>query len=284
MNDDIFDKIKQVIGKYLFSGLLILIGSIILIISGGQNGLFKIGGVAILGIGLVSLVFVLDFINKTIALILMVVFLGASAVFAYIDVRSISETIEYREKKAIIYADVIQRLKDIRTAEKAYKNKYGEYTSDYDRLVNFITSDSIPKIKSYGMRPDTIDTDAEAIHLGVMISMPDSLRGLSDEEIKASGLVIRDTSYIPVMTDLFPNDSMALAERVNNLPFILDSLAIVPFSNGKSKFTLATDMIDVSGVKRPVIKVQDSRPFDPTDTLFFGSLQETNTNGSWGSE
>ncbi|MEG2614049.1 MAG: hypothetical protein RR996_03290, partial [Alistipes sp.] len=46
---------------------------------------------------------------------------------------------EMKEKKAA----VIERIKDLRAAERAYKIKYKRFTGDFDTLANFILQDSI---------------------------------------------------------------------------------------------------------------------------------------------
>ena len=40
-------------------------------------------------------------------------------------------------------ARVIDRIKDIRTAERSFKTKYNRFTGDFDTLINFVLTDSL---------------------------------------------------------------------------------------------------------------------------------------------
>ena len=46
---------------------------------------------------------------------------------------------ELKNKKAL----VIERIKDIRTAERAFKTKYQRFTADFDTLASFILTDTL---------------------------------------------------------------------------------------------------------------------------------------------
>ena len=38
---------------------------------------------------------------------------------------------------------VVEKLKDIRSAERFYKGKYGKFTDNFDTLINFVLYDSV---------------------------------------------------------------------------------------------------------------------------------------------
>ena len=73
---------------------------------------------------------------KKIAQILLAVVIVA---FVYVIYKQISTPIRFENDLKSKSAQVIERIKDIRTAERAYKSKYQKFTVDWDTLANFIT-------------------------------------------------------------------------------------------------------------------------------------------------
>lgn len=61
----------------------------------------------------------------------------------YVIYGQIATPIRFEEEKAKKEALVIERIKDIRTAQRAYKSKYQRFTSSFDTLADFVLNDSI---------------------------------------------------------------------------------------------------------------------------------------------
>ena len=197
-----------------------------------------------------------------IILIAGIVFLG------YLLWRSIEEPINFRQEKKKRYDAVIQNLKDIRTAQVAYKRANEKYTGSFDTLINFIKKDSIPIVKAIGHVPDTL-TEKEAVKMGI---------------------VRRDTSRVSTLDSLF------------NPQYPIDSLRYIPYSGGE-KFVMDSKKIKTgSGVKVNVFEArapnhwilkglpeqqivnlnQQAEKFDRYPGLKVGSLREANNNaGNW---
>jgi len=93
-------------------------------------------------------------------------------VLAFLIFKGINEPIKFNKEKKYRYSFVIQKLKDIRTSQIAYKSVKGEFTNNYDSLLYFIKRDSFPLVKQIG-NPD--DTTAIVIRDTVMLSVRDSL-------------------------------------------------------------------------------------------------------------
>ncbi|HHJ09528.1 MAG TPA: hypothetical protein ENK25_01380 [Bacteroidetes bacterium] len=145
-------------------------------------------------------------------------------VLSYYLYQSIMEPIRFNREKKIREKAAIERLKAIRKAEVAYKTKYGKYTGSFDTLIHFVKYDSFPIIKAIG-------------------SIPDSLYGLiTDEEAIKKGIIIRDTSYIPVIDTLFGRN------------FPIDSLRYVPYCDTAQFFLDAGVIETASKVKVPVFE------------------------------
>lgn len=246
----------EVLKKILFPILLVLfgIGSIITGISTNQNGAFMFGAFSLLIAGAISLVSSMVMMNKTIRLITSAGLLILVASLAYANFMSIKVPIDFKNEKERRYTHVIQRLKDIRTAELAFKSKYQKYTGSFDTLSLFLETGKFSVIKALGEVPDTMTIE---------------------DAIKA-GIAKRDTIYVPVFDSLFGPRHAADRDH----PFNLDSLAYVPFEK-EAKFTLESGFVERSGVKVPVFQATDSKPFDAKDVKQVGSMSDPKTNGNW---
>lgn len=121
-----------------------------------------------------------------------------AAVLAYLLVESIMAPIRFERDKDARYAACIERLKQIRELQVAFRSENHHYTASFDSLIAFGNTDSFRVVRQVG-------------------SLDDSLA-------VAEGRVRRDTISVSVRDSLF-------AEGM-----ILDSLRFVPFTGGRSKF------------------------------------------------
>lgn len=119
----------------------------------------------------------------------------------YVVVDSVNQPIRFNKAKDARQKAVVGRLVDIRTAQVAFKNKYGHYTSSFDSLIGFVKFDSLPLVNKQGALTDSM---IEA--------------GITEKKAMALGIIIRDTTYISVKEEIFTKD------------YPIDSLAIVPFT------------------------------------------------------
>jgi len=138
---------------------------------------------------------------KVIAQVLLFFAIIALSYFIY---AGIMKPIDFDKEKVYRYEEVVQRLKDIRTAQVSYKSVYGKYTGSFDTLIHFVKEDSFPVEYAEG-------------------SLDDSLA-------VAMGLIVRDTFYVRVLDSIFHGK------------YSVDSLQYVPFSQGV-KFELAAGTI-----------------------------------------
>jgi hypothetical protein len=252
------NSLKEQIGKYIFPAILVLLGLLMLIMGMKQNWLFKIGGAAIALVGIVATLNIAGILSKMASTILMVVMILGSAGLAYLNYQSIENQLVFIKKKELVASHVIQRLKDIRTAELAYKDANGRFTANWDTLTSFVLTGQIPQIRAFGEKPDT----------------------LSEQEAIALGLIVRDTVYQTVLENQFLSE-VALNKR--NYPFYVDSLRYVPFGEG-TEFNLQASVIsDASGQITPVFQVEDPKPFaEPAFKV--GSMEQATTTGNWTEE
>jgi len=133
----------------------------------------------------------------------------------YFTYESIAKPIRFNTEKDIRYKATIRKLKNIRTAQIAYKDVKGAYTASFDSLINFVKNDSLPVIRSIGQIPDHL-LDSLTVAMAV-------------EE----GIITRDTIMISVLDSIFPD----------NYP--IDSIKYVPYTDNK-EFELGTNEVETS--------------------------------------
>lgn len=262
--------IGRLLGAYLFPVLLILMGLALLIISTGQTGLFQMAGAGILLVGILGALYVKGIINRQIQIIVTIVVALGAGYFAYMDYVVIQDELAFHQQKEKVKVAVVQRLKDIRKAQIAYNKEYGKYASSFDSLIYFLKNDEISLIKRLGSLPDSLPTEEMAMEAGIIQGMPE---GMSDEEVIAQGLIVRDTIQVGVLGFVFNEDD----REKRKSRFYVDSLPFVPYGN--HKFQMEADVVEISGAPAPVLLVKDPKPF--ADQYMIGSLTETSTSGNW---
>ncbi len=247
---------KDAITKFSFPALLIALGVGLLVLgtSNEQNSWFMIASGSVLLAGIITLLNSLDVISKMIRMVIIVVLAACCVGLAWLDYKSIADPVAFMAEKERRYEFVIQRLKDLREAEFAYKSKYRSYCGNVDSLMMFLKQDSLYVIKANGFVPDTL-TEDQAIEMG---------------------LYSKDTTLVPVAASVYDEDYLYGYKGVFNL----DSLAYVPFTD-KVKFTVEAGMVDKNGLDVHVFQVTDAQPFDKNEQLQVGSMSSPSTSGNW---
>lgn len=164
----------------------------------------------------------------------LIIFLG------YECFKSIDTPLKFTEIKKQRYDKTIQRLKDIRTAQEAFKSVYGKYTPSFDTLINFVKYDSVKVVRSIG---SLTDEQIEA--------------GMTEAQAIKQGLILRDTAKVNTLA------SLKAAAKEKNEPFLIDyaidDLRYVPFTNRKHQFKMGTNTIYTdSGIEVPVFEARVS--------------------------
>lgn len=160
-------------------------------------------------------------------IIIQILLIAAAAFLAYMIWDTIQTPIRFEKEKDVRYEKVIQRLKDIRKAQVAYEDVHGQYSGDWDSLINFVLYDSIPRIRKIGMLTDSM---MEA--------------GLTETEAMKKGLIIRDTIKASVLDEVFSKG------------YPVEKLKIIPNSGGQEFWLAQTIITTGSGVKVPVFEAR----------------------------
>lgn len=149
--------------------------------------------------------------------VIQIVLAIAIIVLAYAIWESIQAPIRFQKEKKVRYDATIQRLKDIRTAQIAYKSEYGKFTASFDTLINFVKNDSMRLVKAEGSLSDEL-----------------LAQGWTEEIAVQEGLIKRDTIRIAIKDTLFKRED-----------FNPDVLWKVPFTENDS-FQMGTATLNVS--------------------------------------
>lgn len=163
-------------------------------------------------------------------LIIQIILAGVIIFLGYQCYNSIMIPQRFTEIKKQRYDRITQRLKDIRTAEEAYKGVYGVYTGSFDTLIHFIKFDSVKVVRSIG---SLSDEDLE--------------KGITEAMAIKEGKIIRDTVKVSALENVFGKD------------YPIDDLRYVPFTKRQHQFKLgASSIITDSGVEVPLFEARIS--------------------------
>ncbi len=199
--------------------------------------------------------------------IIQIVLIAIAVVLSYLVYDSIMKPVRFNEEVTKRETIIIEKLKDIRTMEIAYKNVYGRYTGDFDTLIDFLNNGKLPIIKKIGNVPDS----------------------LTEEQALKMKIVSRDTVYVNAYKELFPDKEIDLSK-----------LKLIPHSENK-EFSIKAAIITKSSIQVPVFEVTalyDDYLFDLDKQLVLnkktkasdvnrfeglklGSLDEPSTDGNW---
>ncbi len=90
--------------------------------------------------------------KKVLLIVLAVVIIA----LAYILYQQIMTPLRFQKQVELRKVAVIERIKDIRSAERAYKQIYTTYTGSFDSLINFVLNDSLEFERSFGSADDSL--------------------------------------------------------------------------------------------------------------------------------
>ena len=199
-------------------------------------------------------------------------FLWALSIFFASQIySSINGPIKFNQVKNDRYTMVIDRLKDIRTAQIAHKDVNGFYANNFDSLVSFIDSGIFTLIEKR-------DSSYLEYNRTYRIDM------LKEIEI------VDTLGFVSVKDSLFgDNESYKM-------------MAVVPIDGTNSEFSIKADIIDKNGYQVPVFEVKIQKNivlFDQNKDLLdqenkvisvdavngpeiiLGSMTDVSTNGNW---
>ncbi|MDR0969148.1 MAG: hypothetical protein LBM67_01250 [Lentimicrobiaceae bacterium] len=182
------------------------------------------------------------------------------AFLVYMVWDSINQPLAFAKEKEHREVEVIQRLKDIRTAQNAYRQMHNSYMGNFDTLIDFLKTGTIPVVK---MIPDPTDTTFTK--------------------------TINDTlGYVPVIDSIFrPGFN---ANTLRNVPFSQNAVfemnagfitrggMKVSVFEAKVPYEVYLQGLDDQRVKN---LIAEQEQIDKYPGLRVGSMEEPSTDGNW---
>ena len=231
--------------------------------------------------------------NKVIKIIAEVILLAAIVGLVYLLYSNIMKPVNFNKEMESRKAVAVQRLKDIRTLQVAYKSVTGKFNSSVDSLKQFYESGQMEIVMQVGSLDDSVAVlNTEAIKKANRKLKPEQLTAKLQEAYAAGQKVVFSTvTKIPVRDTLF----------TNRPDFCIDSLKYIPFS-GKEPIQLEATTKMVSGVPVPLFEARvpwksllkgmdkqliinlnaESRDLNRYEGLQVGSITAPNNNaGNW---
>ena len=185
--------------------------------------------------------------SKSLKIALEVVLAALIVFLACVTVKSIQKPVNFNNEVAARSQVAIQRLKDIRTLQVAFKSENGRFSPTVDSLKLFYNEGKMNIIMQIGSNDDSIAVaNTEAIKKANRKLKPAELTAKLQEAYNNGQKVVFSTvTAIPVKDTLF-----------NNRPdFSIDSLKYIPFSGGQEVQMEAT-IKTVSGVQVPLFEAR----------------------------
>ena len=231
--------------------------------------------------------------SKTVKILIEVVLAALICLLVWAIVKSVQKPVEFNNAVAARSQVAIQRLKDIRTLQVAYKSVNGRFSPTVDSLKLFYETGKMDIVMQIGSHDDSIAVaNTEAIKKANKKLKPDQMI-VKLKEAYAQGIpvVYSETTQVPVKDTLF-----------NNRPdFCIDSLAFIPFSGGE-RTEMEAIIKTVSGVQVPLFEARmpykalckgldnqlrinldaERRDQNKYEGLQVGSINQPNNNaGNW---
>ncbi len=168
----------------------------------------------------------------------------------FVCYKSIMNPIKFEEDKTVRDRAVIARLLDIRKAQAEYRNlNKGNYTANFDTLIDFVKNAKMPFIYKVGELTDKQLEDGLTDKKAIAIINKAQKTGKFDE-VKKFGLenFRRDTMWVAVIDTVFPKG------------FNADSMKFIPYGNG-SQFEMAIRN-DTAKSGAPIFMYEVKAPYD----------------------
>ncbi len=158
---------------------------------------------------------------KKIAQIVLAVVIVA---LVYVIYAQISTPIRFEDELKTKKAQVIERIKDIRTAQRAFKSKYQHFTGSFDSLEMFILTDSLE------LERKIVDEDDS-----VAMAM---LKKLGKKNVEKFTVAVIDTVFSPKRLSV---------EEIKDLRYI-------PTTNRQAQFIMEAGYTTASNVTVPIVE------------------------------
>lgn len=199
----------------------------------------------------------------------------AIIVLGYLVVESIMRPIRFQRLVEEREEAVINKLLEIREAQKAYKDVYKKYTGSFDTLGMFLQNDSFTVTKAIGTIPEEWLEE-----LGLEKAR---------EKAIAEKVIVRESTTRSVMDSLFGGDyavdSMKFVPYTDDVEFEIEANQVLTSSNLMVQVVEVKSYYDdiLEGLNEQLIANYKDQKVTLTGFpgIKFGSLDEGTLSGNW---
>ena len=208
---------------------------------------------------------------KKIAQIILAVVIVA---LVYVIYDQISTPIRFEQEMKAKKAQVIDRIKDIRTAQRAFKSKYQRFTGSFDPLASFILNDSLE------LERKIVDEDDS-----VAMAM---LKKMNKKNVEKFTVAVIDTIFSPKrLSRQDVEDLRYIPTTDKQAQFIMEagsavaSNVTVPIVECRAPYKM---FLDTVAYRQEIINLIDDEEnnFNRYAGVKFGSMEAANNEaGNW---
>jgi len=192
----------------------------------------------------------------------------------YVIYQQISTPIKFDKELATRQASVIERIKDIRTAERAFKSKYMRFTGSFDSLEQFILTDTLE------LERKLVDEDDS-----VAMAM---LKKSGKKNVEKFKIAVIDTIFSPKKLTEKEVKELRYIPYSNNKPYYLEagiitteSKVVIPVVECRAPYK---EFLDTVAYHQEVVNLIDDAEnnFNRYPGVKFGSMESGNNEaGNW---
>ena len=174
----------------------------------------------------------------------------------FLLISSIQEPIEFQEEKERRSRVVVEKLQEIRTTQRMYRDIRGQFANNFDSLIHVLRTDSFNRILLLGDPDDPSGTTV----------LRDTTRISAYDSVRALGIDLANLPYVPFTEDerFYINADTITYQQTNT--------AVVEV--GVQWGTFMGPYAD------PSYRKYDYR-YDPRGVLRFGDMNAPNLSGNW---
>lgn len=210
---------------------------------------------------------IVNYVPKKFFPIISVVLLAISAYLGYLIYNSIAGDIKFNKEKTERFQNAVDGLKLIRDAELAYKNVKGDYTNDYNKLIEFIENGSSPITSVREMTKNVMDRGvARVVEYKVTdtIGYRKVIEDFKDRDYK-------NMMYVPGTQIKYDLKTGYIEKGVNKFK--------APVFEAKVDKTLLLEGLSKDLIKRELSVVGVDQINGPT--IIVGTLDDVKETGNW---
>ncbi|MBQ3026882.1 MAG: hypothetical protein IJD27_05065 [Alistipes sp.] len=187
----------------------------------------------------------------------------------------ISTPIKFENEQKQREAAVIERIKDIRTAERTFKSKYQRFTADFDTLINFVLTEQME-----GERKKIDEDDS------VAMAQAKKKYGKKFKNVEKFTFSVKDSLFKHLSVEQVKN--LRYVPYSKNTEYILEagmlateSKVVIPVVECRTPYIA---FLDTVAYRQQVINLIDNMKnnFNRYPGIMFGSMERGNNEaGNW---